>query len=103
MIKILKELFFKEPVKHEYILDLKIPQNRKMFKEARKEFLKTYKAPSYKNKTFIQNIDISVWVEFGKYNYCEVIVDRIIHGFPNIDTLKFQSEDEYNWFLLRWS
>ncbi len=40
MFENLKQLFFKQPLKHEYILDLRIPENRRMFEEAKKNSAK---------------------------------------------------------------
>ncbi len=56
-----------------------------------------------KERIYDGNRDISRWVALGKFCYCEVIITKYVEGFPNIDTLKFESEDEYNWFLMRWS
>lgn len=77
--------------------DLTKNNNRDMYARAKKAFMDS---GGWKRSI---NEKIEFWELFGKANNMKVIIQDWKGPYPVVDTLEFNTEADYTWFLLRYS
>jgi hypothetical protein len=81
-------------------MKVKVNDVRPAFKKAKKEFAESW---IKNNPDYLRGYSDTFWKDFAVANNMTISIDRHEAGFPEITVLEFNSEQDYVWFMLRWS
>jgi hypothetical protein len=74
---------------------IKENNNREIYKRAKKEFNSKNPLRHPSTQTY--------WERFGEANNMKVIIPSFNGQFPIVESLEFNTEADYAWFILRYS
>jgi|APFre7841882793_1041355.scaffolds.fasta_scaffold11057_3 hypothetical protein len=70
---------------------------RNIWKKAKRDYALRYPNPNWRG-----NLD-KFWKDFGDAYNMKVVISGYNMGFPIIETIEFNDDKSYVYFLLRWS